>query len=333
MFKALVSLIGAVAVGAVAYSVVNDESITVTRIIDGDTIEVSADGGEKRVRLLNINTPELAHDGNQADCLATEAKQFLEGRLPKGTKVDLEYDIETTDKYGRDLAGVFVDGTFINEEIVAAGFAVAIKVEPNTKFYSQLKSAEQRSRESRIGVFGVGEQCMVTDDATAQFEDTVAEDIAQLSLSAVDSNEDADVKRAEIKRLRGQVNAFRSASSQRSEFETQAYDDPREAIARRADTRLNFAEATLEKAVQQFEMQRLEAQRLEAQRVEAQRLLAERQSQQQETVQPAPAAGAGSLADNYTGCRAYGGNYALTSIDKQGRRYAKIDCTTKAQIG
>ena len=46
MFKALVSLIGAVAVGAVAYSVVNDESITVKRIIDGDTIEVSADGGE-----------------------------------------------------------------------------------------------------------------------------------------------------------------------------------------------------------------------------------------------------------------------------------------------
>lgn len=43
--------------------------------------------------------------------------------------------------------------------------------------------------------------------------------------------------------------------------------------------------------------------------------------------QPAP------VVDTYTGCRAYNGNYALTSVDKKGRPYAKIDCTTKQQIG
>lgn len=43
--------------------------------------------------------------------------------------------------------------------------------------------------------------------------------------------------------------------------------------------------------------------------------------------QPAP------VVDHYTGCRAYGGNYAMTSVDKKGRSYAKIDCTTKQQIG
>ena len=37
--------------------------------------------------------------------------------------------------------------------------------------------------------------------------------------------------------------------------------------------------------------------------------------------------------DTYTGCRAYGGNYVFTSVDKKGRAYAKIDCTTKQQIG
>ncbi|MDD7581484.1 MULTISPECIES: hypothetical protein [unclassified Corynebacterium] len=45
---------------------------------------------------------------------------------------------------------------------------------------------------------------------------------------------------------------------------------------------------------------------------------------------PAPAAPA---PDTYNGCRAYGGNYALTSVDNQGRPYAKIDCSTKVQIG
>ena len=49
--------------------------------------------------------------------------------------------------------------------------------------------------------------------------------------------------------------------------------------------------------------------------------------EQQPAPQPAP------VVDNYTGCRAYGGNYAMTSVDKKGRSYAKIDCTTKQQIG
>ncbi|WP_126268734.1 hypothetical protein [Corynebacterium alimapuense] len=40
-----------------------------------------------------------------------------------------------------------------------------------------------------------------------------------------------------------------------------------------------------------------------------------------------------TLPPKNNGCRAYGGNYAFTSVDAQGRSYAKIDCTTKAQIG
>ena len=39
------------------------------------------------------------------------------------------------------------------------------------------------------------------------------------------------------------------------------------------------------------------------------------------------------IRDSYTGCRAYNGNYAMTSVDKKGRPYAKIDCTTRVQIG
>jgi micrococcal nuclease len=44
---------------------------------------------------------------------------------------------------------------------------------------------------------------------------------------------------------------------------------------------------------------------------------------------PAPAPTGGS--DGYTGCRAYGPNG--TSVDDQGRRYTKIDCTTRQPIG
>ena len=75
------------------------------------------------------------------------------------------------------------------------------------------------------------------------------------------------------------------------------------------------------------------ARRAEQEAAEAARR-AEQEAQQAAPAYQAPAAPAPSNpVDNYTGCRAYGGNYAMTSVDKKGRPYAKIDCTTRAQIG
>ena len=74
---------------------------TVVLVIDGDTIDVSVKGETKRVRLLNIDTPELGRDGVSDECLAREAKARLEELLPAGTKVSLEYDVERQDRYGR----------------------------------------------------------------------------------------------------------------------------------------------------------------------------------------------------------------------------------------
>ena len=61
---------------------------------------------------------------------------------------------------------------------------------------------------------------------------------------------------------------------------------------------------------------------------------AEQETQQSAPAYQSPAAPAPSNpVDNYTGCRAYGGNYDMTSVDKKRRPYAKIDCTTRVQIG
>ena len=74
------------------------EEAQVTRIIDGDTIEINRN---ESVRLLGINSPE------RGEPYYNEAKEFLENRtLNKSVK--LEYGKDKTDRYGRTLAYVFL---------------------------------------------------------------------------------------------------------------------------------------------------------------------------------------------------------------------------------
>jgi micrococcal nuclease len=80
------------ATGAVA------ANATVEWVVDGDTIDVTVDGREERVRLIGIDTPEIPHDDDvrpaqPGECFGTEAQEFTAALLPVGTPVRLERDV------------------------------------------------------------------------------------------------------------------------------------------------------------------------------------------------------------------------------------------------
>jgi len=89
------------------------KEVRVERVIDGDTFV--ADG--KRFRLLGIDAPERGQR-----CYG-EAKNFLKKRI-EGRKVSLEYDRKKRDSYGRYLVYVWLNGSLINRELIARGYAV-----------------------------------------------------------------------------------------------------------------------------------------------------------------------------------------------------------------
>ena len=60
-----------------------------------------------------------------------------------GDKIELEYDVQRLDPYGRTLAGVYKDGSLVNADIAAAGLGVAVLYQPNERFYAEVKAAEQ----------------------------------------------------------------------------------------------------------------------------------------------------------------------------------------------
>ncbi len=121
----------------------NLETATVATVVDGDTIEL-VDG--RRVRYIGINTPERDQPYYKE---ATDAnRQLVEGRA-----VQLEFDVETFDQYGRTLAYIWVDGTLANWEVVNRGFANVFTVPPNVKYEEALRRAERDAREAGRGLW------------------------------------------------------------------------------------------------------------------------------------------------------------------------------------
>ncbi|WP_273412093.1 thermonuclease family protein [Corynebacterium appendicis] len=333
-----VALVGA---GAAAAVVVGSDT-TVERVVDGDTVDVSTWSGTKRVRLLNIDTPELGHFGEPEECLAQEAKDRLEELLPAGTKVTLEYDVDRHDRYGRELAGVFVGDDFVNEQIVSEGFAHAVVFEPNRKFYDRILAAEASPRSNQTGVFGVGPECLTSDRREQSDLESTQRDIHELDrMDLADPMVTADARRLVDRIHRTSDDIRRHADSTEDSFYTAQLRDFLDASRSRADEAERELDATDKRErerIEDMKKQEQEAQQREARQREEARREAEHQRAAEQPPAPAPApAPAPSApsggADTYTGCRAYGGNYSLNNVDKNGRRYAKIDCNTKEQIG
>ena len=119
------------------------EQALVARVIDGDTIEL-ANGS--RVRYLGIDTPELGERyGAEA---SARNRELVEGKV-----VELQRGKRDQDEYGRFLRYVYVDGTFVNAELVTQGFAHAYIFDPDERYSQILVQLEQYAKMSKRGLW------------------------------------------------------------------------------------------------------------------------------------------------------------------------------------
>jgi micrococcal nuclease len=127
----------------------------VTHPVDGDTVDVAIGGGEERVRLIGIDTPESVAEDRPVECFGPEAKARLAELLPEGTEVRLERDVEARDRFGRLLAYVFraEDELHVNLVLVEEGFAEARRFEPNTTRQAELDRAEDEAKAAQRGLW------------------------------------------------------------------------------------------------------------------------------------------------------------------------------------
>ena len=90
------------------------ENLKIKRVVDGDTVHVFSEGKVLKVRLVEIDTPEMDQPHGQ------EAKGYLEELLKEGY-VDL--DISGTDIYKRKLGRLYWKQQDINRLMVKSGHA------------------------------------------------------------------------------------------------------------------------------------------------------------------------------------------------------------------
>lgn len=121
------------------------DTALVIQVIDGDTIVIE---GGYRVRYIGIDTPEIHPQREAYGMEALEANQ----ELVEGKIVRLERDVSQTDN-GRLLRYVWVDGIFVNAELVRLGLAEAKAYPPDIKRQEDLEQLETEAREEGRGMW------------------------------------------------------------------------------------------------------------------------------------------------------------------------------------
>jgi len=122
----------------------NEQIGVVTRVIDGDTIDIDIDGKVDRVRYIGMNTPE-----RDEPCFDEATQANVD--LVAGHEVRLEKDFSETDRYGRLLRYVYVGDVFVNKALVADGYAEAVLYEPDNRYYELFGELEAEAAQSGLG--------------------------------------------------------------------------------------------------------------------------------------------------------------------------------------
>ena len=125
----------------------------VLKIVDGDTIDVDIDLGfdisfTQRVRLAGIDTPESRTTDKKEKALGLEVKQRLKDIFSKSSSVVIRTEKpDSTEKYGRILGWLFIDGAekSINEGLIADGYAWGYMGETKIKDFALLEAKRKQS--------------------------------------------------------------------------------------------------------------------------------------------------------------------------------------------
>ncbi len=126
------------------------------RAVDGDTLVVRLDGGgQERVRVIGVDTPEDVDPRRPVQCYSRRAAAFT-ARTVEGRRVSLTVGREPRDRYGRLLAYVRVEGApeDLEDQLLRGGFARPLAIRPNTDHAARYARLAGEARARRRGLWG-----------------------------------------------------------------------------------------------------------------------------------------------------------------------------------
>jgi micrococcal nuclease len=126
------------------------EEVTVSRVIDGDTIVISGKKGEETVQLALSDTPELIlPDGKQDEYYGFKSNEYA--AMLQGSKVRLERAGNQKNEEGHAFGYIWmkngVDHVNFNKLLLQEGLArLAEETDPNSKYMKEFGDAESQAK-------------------------------------------------------------------------------------------------------------------------------------------------------------------------------------------
>lgn len=125
----------------------------VTKILDGDTFDVDLDLGfnisySQRIRLSGIDTPESRTRDLNEKKFGLEAKEYVKSLIDNAKLVVIKTEKpDSSEKYGRILGQVFLDGSevSVNQILIDNGYAWAYDGSTKQKDFNELLSKRKNA--------------------------------------------------------------------------------------------------------------------------------------------------------------------------------------------
>lgn len=137
---------------------------TVTRVVDGDTIDVSFNGKSEKVRFIGVNTPETKDPRKPVEPYGKEAAAYTTQLA--GKEVYLELDVQERDKYGRLLAYIWLERPssrseadvrtkMFNARLLLDGYAQVMTIPPNVRYADAFVQFQREARSANKGLWSL----------------------------------------------------------------------------------------------------------------------------------------------------------------------------------
>ncbi len=132
-------------------NIINKNYYEVLDIIDGDTIEIKYNKNIERVRLIGIDTPESKNPDKSKNIIQGKTASEYMKKILNNKLINIEFDIQERDKYGRLLLYIYLNNEMINEKLLKEGYARLATYLPNVKYVDKFINAQKYARENNIG--------------------------------------------------------------------------------------------------------------------------------------------------------------------------------------
>ena len=130
------------------------KSAILEKCVDGDTASFKVDGEIQKYRFLAIDTPESVHPTKKEQEYGKTASEYTCQILTNAKNIEIESEAKNkTDKYGRNLAWIWVDDELLQKILVEEGYAQVAYIYGDYKYTMSLCAIQQTAKEKKLNIW------------------------------------------------------------------------------------------------------------------------------------------------------------------------------------